>query len=144
MALKGISFKIDKGEFVAIMGPSGSGKSTTMHILGVLDKQTSGTYILNGKDVGYCILYKSSNIIHYCYPFYDLSFEASYLGLAMMTKVITEAKDKGFKYVYLGGANASKDTYKLQFKGLEWWDKDKWNTNIDELKEIIKNVEGIK
>jgi putative ABC transport system ATP-binding protein len=46
-----ISFKIEKGEYVAIIGPSGSGKSTLMHILGALDIPTSGEYILNGKNI---------------------------------------------------------------------------------------------
>ena len=50
-ALDGVSFKIEKGEFVAIVGKSGSGKSTCMNIIGALDVPTRGTYKLNGTDV---------------------------------------------------------------------------------------------
>ncbi|MBZ4188201.1 ABC transporter ATP-binding protein [Niabella sp. 3A5MI-3] len=49
--LKGVSLNINKNEYVALMGPSGSGKSTLMNILGCLDTPTSGTYVLNSKDV---------------------------------------------------------------------------------------------
>ncbi|OGY89842.1 MAG: macrolide ABC transporter ATP-binding protein [Candidatus Komeilibacteria bacterium RIFCSPLOWO2_01_FULL_45_10] len=48
--LEGLSFIIEKGEFVAIMGPSGSGKSTLMHILGFLDRPSSGTYLFKGQE----------------------------------------------------------------------------------------------
>ncbi len=50
-ALRDITFDIPRGQFVAIMGPSGSGKSTLLHILGLLDKQSSGSYIFDGKKV---------------------------------------------------------------------------------------------
>ncbi len=51
-ALENVSLEIDKGSFAAIVGPSGSGKTTLMNIIGLLDRPTSGTYTLDGRDVG--------------------------------------------------------------------------------------------
>ncbi|PJC02299.1 MAG: macrolide ABC transporter ATP-binding protein, partial [Candidatus Komeilibacteria bacterium CG_4_9_14_0_8_um_filter_36_9] len=49
--LHGVSFTVNEGEYMAIMGPSGSGKSTLMHIIGFLDRLTTGSYLYNGLDV---------------------------------------------------------------------------------------------
>ena len=50
-ALDGVSFSVNKGEFIAVIGPSGSGKSTLLHILGGVDRPTSGRVLMDGKDV---------------------------------------------------------------------------------------------
>jgi arginyl-tRNA--protein-N-Asp/Glu arginylyltransferase len=75
--------------------------------------------------VGYCICVRTSKILHYCYPFYDLDFAANHnnLGMGMMLKAILFAKENGMEYAYLGSYTREQDKYKLQFAGIE-----KWNT----------------
>ena len=95
--------------------------------------QTSG--IPEDWPQGYATCYASKNILHYSYPFYSLSgATAKDMGLGMMTRAVTWAKEQGKRYVYLGSASRPTDTYKLQFAGIEWWDGSKWQTDLDTLR----------
>jgi len=75
-ALKGVSLKINKGEYVAIVGPSGSGKSTLMNIIGLLDKPTSGSYKLNGTEISTLnddqLAYLRNRQIGFVFQFFNL------------------------------------------------------------------------
>lgn len=96
-------------------------------------------YSLLARNIGYCLSYQNPEIVHYCYPFYDLETDLSNLGLAMMTMAISNSQENGQKYVYLGSIADTKAKYKLQFKGLEWWDEQQWNTDVDELKTLVSD-----
>lgn len=111
---------------------------TTPHNFNTLfefeEKKEDGSY-----SRGYVICHKNSNIIHYCYPFYEIDSSNKDMGLIMMTKAISEAKTQGLKYFYLGSLQRPSDTYKLQFSGIEWFDGNKWQADIEEAKKILNN-----
>lgn len=89
---------------------------------------------------GYCVALEAESsgqkIIHYSYPFYKLDLINSSFGIFMMTMAINHFKEQGYDYIYLGSAHSSESKYKLQFKGLEWWDEqsNNWSSNLDEIK----------
>lgn len=97
-ALKGVSFKIEKGEFVAIIGPSGSGKSTIMHILGALDSPTSGTYFLDGNEVSKLsddeLSQLRRNKIGFVFQAFNLLPRTTVLRNVMLPLLYTETTDK--------------------------------------------------
>ena len=88
---------------------------------------------------GFTITYSSESLLHYSYPFYDLSSCPKDMGLAMMITAIQKAKDSGQKYVYLGSLQRPTDVYKLQFSGLEWFDGKSWSTDLDEAKKTLSS-----
>lgn len=88
--------------------------------------------------VGYVVGFQSKRMIHYSYPFYIEDPKESSRGLGMMTMAIEWAKKLGKDYIYLGSLSRPSDTYKLQFKGGEWWNGERWNTDLDSLKNILK------
>jgi len=90
------------------------------------------------KPLGYAICFQTKNILHYSYPFYNLSADNINLGIGMMTKAIVWAKEQNKKYIYLGSAKDEKALYKFQFTGVEWFDGKKWNSGIEEIKKYFK------
>lgn len=88
----------------------------------------------NLEKLGYTIALETDEIVHYCYPFYKLNTAIPNLGLGMMLKAIAWAKEQGKKYIYLGSFQRPTDTYKLQFEGLEWFDGQNWQVDLEKLK----------
>lgn len=97
-------------------------------------------YKVEEKNLGYCIARETDEIIHYCYPFYDLEKSPKDMGLGMMTRALVYAQEQGKKYVYLGSAQRPSDTYKLQFEGVEWFDGEVWKNDQEELKLVLSSL----
>lgn len=105
-------------------------------------KSNFNTLITFSKDetaIGHAICYQNNSLLHYSYPFYDLKSAPKDIGLGMMIRAIQYAKSAGMKYIYLGSLQRPGDIYKLQFSGLEWFDGEKWQTDLDAAKAIIQD-----
>lgn len=84
--------------------------------------------------IGYCLATQTNQLIHYCYPFYDLDRSPKDMGLGMMLRAILYSQNNNKEYIYLGSYSRPTDTYKLRFKGLEWFDRTNWQTDLNQLK----------
>ncbi len=94
-------------------------------------------YKIENQVAGYVICYRNEQLLHYCYPFYEFEKFPPNLGMAMMLNAILWAKQQKLSYFYVGSVKDESDKYKLQFKGLEWFDGNKWNTDLNQLKLLL-------
>lgn len=120
--LKGISFEIKKGEFVAIMWPSGSGKSTVMNILWLLDAPTSGTYFLDGQDVSNLTEDEKAKIraekIGFVFQSFNLLPRTSVLRNVALPLVYNKSKHLN---------SAERDKRVKEALTAAWFPEEKWN-----------------
>lgn len=128
VALSDISFQVERGEFVAIMGPSGSGKSTLMHILGALDTPTTGKYIFDNQDVSQLKDDELAEIrnqkIGFIFQSYNLLPRISALENVMMPMVYAgipreERLERAEKYLKSVGLEGRMDHTSSQLSGGE-------------------------
>jgi putative ABC transport system ATP-binding protein len=126
LAVDDISFKVEKGEFVAIMGPSGSGKSTLMHILGALDLPTSGEYYLDGKNLSHLaddalaeirnkkigFIFQSYNLLPRTTALKNVTIPMMYAGIPQ-----EERMEKAKKYLKMVGLEDRMDYTSNQLSG---------------------------
>lgn len=120
------------GNFNTLLSYEGDAKTQAGYAICYQSEEVTGVEKTGGKNT----------LLHYSYPFYDLTAVdegnvTKDIGLGMMLLAITSAKELGLEYVYLGSLQRPTDTYKLQFKGLEWFDGTAWRTDIDKAKEVI-------
>lgn len=94
-------------------------------------------YTVDSAPVGYAICLETNELLHYSYPFYNLGADIPNLGIGMMTRAIIWAKEQGKIYIYLGSAKDATALYKLQFKGVEWWNGKEWNEDVEAIKKIL-------
>jgi arginyl-tRNA--protein-N-Asp/Glu arginylyltransferase len=92
---------------------------------------------------GYCVSYAGDSIFHYSYPFYDLARSTKDMGMGMMIQAILHAKENGLSHIYLGSLQRPGDIYKLQFRGIEWFDggpgkTGTWQTDVEKAKNILQ------
>ena len=104
----------------------------------IITTEDNFNVLLSYSDLGYVICYENKNMLHYCYPFYNLEKSLKDMGIIMMTKAIIKAKEEGLKYFYLGSLQRPSDVYKLQFEGIEWFDGKEWKSDKEEVKKILE------
>lgn len=97
-------------------------------------------YSSNDKTIGYTISFIGKSILHYSYPFYNLNESSKDMGMGMMIRAIIYAQSLSLKYCYIGSLQRPSDIYKLQFKGLEWFDGNSWQTDIEIAKNILSST----